>query len=194
MKENRLYRIVNGKVVGGVAGGLAEYFGMDPTIIRIIFILLTLMGGGGVLIYLILWIVVPEKYNAFPPYTAPFTRPENFSTPGSGVGETYEGYAEGTAPSPTFEVNSTGKKFDGSLIAGLVMILIGSFFLFERFIPNIDFSDFWPLLLVLIGIIMIFRGFPIMKKGDKPEQLADKDNNNIDQNEKDNLTNNDINL
>lgn len=194
MKENRLYRIVNGKVVGGVAGGLAEYFGMDPTIIRIIFILLTLMGGSGILIYLILWIVVPEKYNIYPPYTAPYTRPENFTSPGSGVGETYEGFTAGTTPPPTIDVTGSGKKYDGGLIAGLVMILIGSFFLFERFIPSINFSDFWPLLLVLIGIIMIFRGFPLIKKEEKPEVLKEESKITTDDSDKDNSTNNDINL
>lgn len=194
MKENRLYRVVNGKVIGGVAGGLAEYFGMDPTIIRIIFILLTLMGGGGVLIYLILWIVVPEKYNVYPPYTAPYTRPDSFTSSGSGIGETYEGYMEGTIPPPVVDTKGSGKKFDGSLIAGLVMILIGSFFLFERFIPNIDFEDFWPLLLVLIGVIMIFRGFPVMKKAEDPDSITDKNSNIKETVDNDNQTNNDINL
>jgi putative Mn2+ efflux pump MntP len=73
---------------------------------------------------------------------------------------------------------------EGSLIAGLVLILIGGFFLFERYMPNIDFSDFWPLLLILIGVIMIFRGFPGI--GSKKDETIS--------NEKDNLTNNDLNL
>lgn len=91
-------------------------------------------------------------------------------------------------------MTGSGKKYDGSLIAGLVMILIGSFFLFERFIPSINFSDFWPLLLVLIGIIMIFRGFPLIKKEEKSEVLKEESNISPDDTEKDNSTNNDINL
>lgn len=190
MKENRLYRIVNGKVIGGVAGGLAEYFGIDPTIMRIIFILLTLIGGGGILIYLILWIVVPEKYTLYPPFG-------NYSGTGSstaygnttGVGETYEGYAPGVPGNPVTPTyvnpESPKSKIDGSLIAGLVLILIGSFFLFERFVPRLDFGDFWPLLLVLIGGLMIVRGIPSMRKKEEP---ADELNT------KDNSTNNDLNL
>lgn len=184
MKENRLYRVVNGRVIGGVAGGLAEFFGIDPTIIRIIFILLTIMGGGGILIYIILWIVVPERYITQSPYSTytPPINPDSTAT-GSGVGETYKGFDPMTA-SGYPETSKKSNKMEGSLIAGLVLILIGGFFLFERYMPNIDFSDFWPLLLILIGIIMIFKGFPGI--GSKKDETIS--------NEKDNLTNNDLNL
>jgi phage shock protein PspC (stress-responsive transcriptional regulator) len=47
--------------VAGVCGGLAHYFAIDPVIIRLLWILFTLAGGGGVLAYLIAWLVVPEE-------------------------------------------------------------------------------------------------------------------------------------
>lgn len=77
MSETRLYRSVHGRVIGGVAGGLADFFGIDPTIIRLIFVLLVIFGGSGVLIYIILWIILPEKnqYNTFYGYTPPPQRP-----------------------------------------------------------------------------------------------------------------------
>jgi phage shock protein C len=56
---NRLQRSRNEKVIGGVCGGLAEYFNVDPVLVRVLFAVVTLMGGAGVLLYLILWVVVP---------------------------------------------------------------------------------------------------------------------------------------
>lgn len=56
----KLYRSMSDKKIAGVCGGLSQYFGIDPTIVRIIFVVLALPGGApGVLPYLILWLVVP---------------------------------------------------------------------------------------------------------------------------------------
>jgi phage shock protein C len=57
----RLYRSRKERMIGGVCGGLGAYFGIDPTLIRLLFIIGLLMGGPGVLAYLILLIVVPEE-------------------------------------------------------------------------------------------------------------------------------------
>lgn len=59
--QKKLYRSNTDRKLCGVCGGLAEYFDIDPTIIRLIFIFLTLFGGGGVLIYLICALVVPKS-------------------------------------------------------------------------------------------------------------------------------------
>lgn len=56
----RMYRDPDSRVLGGVCSGLAAYWNIDPTIIRVIIIVLFLVGGSGLLIYLILWIVMPE--------------------------------------------------------------------------------------------------------------------------------------
>jgi phage shock protein PspC (stress-responsive transcriptional regulator) len=58
--RRRLYRDSDDKVLGGVAGGMGAYFNTDPLWFRIAFIVLTLFGGSGVLVYLILWLIVPE--------------------------------------------------------------------------------------------------------------------------------------
>lgn len=57
----RLYRSTKDKILGGVCGGVAEYFDVDPTIVRLIWILLTLAWGAGLLLYIIAWIIVPVK-------------------------------------------------------------------------------------------------------------------------------------
>lgn len=55
----RLYRSQRDRMLAGVCGGLADYFGIDPAIIRLLFVFLALAGGPGVLVYLVFWLVVP---------------------------------------------------------------------------------------------------------------------------------------
>tara|TARA_Y100000310_G_scaffold198571_1_gene198602 strand:+ start:620 stop:814 length:195 start_codon:yes stop_codon:yes gene_type:complete len=59
--KKRLYRSETNKMIGGVAGGLGDYFNADPVVIRLLFVLVVLLGGSGILAYLILWVVVPRK-------------------------------------------------------------------------------------------------------------------------------------
>ena len=56
----RLYRSRGERMLGGVCGGLAEYFNMDPTIVRLIMVLAAFAGGPGLVAYVILWVIIPE--------------------------------------------------------------------------------------------------------------------------------------
>lgn len=60
-EPRRLYRSENEKILGGVCGGLANYLGLDPAIMRIIFVLITFGWGAGFLLYIILWVVLPTR-------------------------------------------------------------------------------------------------------------------------------------
>ncbi len=57
---HRIYRDTDHRIIGGVCAGMGAYWDIDPWIVRVLFIVLTLMGGLGILIYLILYIVLPE--------------------------------------------------------------------------------------------------------------------------------------
>jgi phage shock protein C len=61
METKRLYRSRTDVMLGGVCGGLAKYLNVDPTIIRLVFVLLLFLGGGGFWIYLVLWIITPVE-------------------------------------------------------------------------------------------------------------------------------------
>lgn len=61
METKKLYRIPSQGMIGGVCVGLGEYLSLDPTVIRLIFILLFLFGSSGFWIYLIMWLLVPIK-------------------------------------------------------------------------------------------------------------------------------------
>ncbi len=68
MESKKLYRSMSNKMLGGVAAGLGEYLNIDPTIVRLGFVALALMGGPGIVIYLIMWLVVPpEPFDTTPP-------------------------------------------------------------------------------------------------------------------------------
>ncbi len=59
--SKKLYKSRRNKILCGICGGLADYFGIDPTIIRVIWILFCLAGGSGVIAYIILCLVMPEE-------------------------------------------------------------------------------------------------------------------------------------
>ena len=140
MESKRYYRSTSDRRIGGVAGGLGEYFNMDPLLVRLIFVVLFFAGGGGGIIYLILWIVTPEK--PIDPETT-----INHNTMETQPSQPQEGREPSQKP--------TRRK--GSLIGGLVLITFGVLFLIDEFIPNIDFGDLWPVILIVIGIGLLIN-------------------------------------
>lgn len=59
--EKKLYKSSQNKMLDGVCGGIAEYFGIDPTVVRLIWALFSLMGGCGILAYIIAAIIIPRN-------------------------------------------------------------------------------------------------------------------------------------
>ena len=57
----KLYRSKTDRKLAGVCGGLAQYFNLDATLIRVIFVLLAVLGGSGLVLYLAMWIIVPQE-------------------------------------------------------------------------------------------------------------------------------------
>jgi phage shock protein PspC (stress-responsive transcriptional regulator) len=71
-QPKKLFRSRQERMIGGVAGGLGEYLNVDPTLMRLAFVILTFFGGSGIPIYLIMWLVIPESPAApVPPPPAP---------------------------------------------------------------------------------------------------------------------------
>jgi phage shock protein C len=60
-KIRRLYRSGNEKILGGVCGGIAEYYNADPVLVRLLWVGLSLLWGAGILLYIIAWIIVPKN-------------------------------------------------------------------------------------------------------------------------------------
>jgi phage shock protein C len=60
----KLYRSQSQRMLAGVCGGLAEYFNIDATVMRVLFLILAVFGGSGLVLYLVMWIVVPDASKA----------------------------------------------------------------------------------------------------------------------------------
>ena len=61
MADKKLTRVEEGRMIAGVCTGLARYLAIDTTVVRVIFVLLALFAAGGVLLYLILWLIMPME-------------------------------------------------------------------------------------------------------------------------------------
>lgn len=163
-KNKRLYRSAKSKVFGGVAGGIAEYFDIDPIIIRLLFVIIAFAGGGGVIVYLILWIALPLE--PITPFTMNMGSSDPFNSGNPGEQSTTD-FSTGTSgPSNPFEVPVKPENRNG-LIGGIVLISLGLIFLANRFIPNIDFGDLWPLVLVVLGGVLIATSLAERKTDNK---------------------------
>ncbi|MBM4169704.1 MAG: PspC domain-containing protein [Ignavibacteria bacterium] len=135
--QKRLYRSKRDKIIGGVAGGLGEYFDIDPVIIRIIFVVTGLMGGSGILAYIICWIIIPQETSA----------------------------AATTAEAPVPAAESSVPRTEGepqyprsrNVLPGLILIVLGGLFLANNLLPYFHFRDYWPIILIAIGVGILLK-------------------------------------
>ncbi|MEK6970735.1 MAG: PspC domain-containing protein [archaeon] len=61
VSHNRLTRSTKDRILGGVCGGIAAHYGWDPTLVRLGWVLLTLFGGAGLLLYIVAWLIMPAE-------------------------------------------------------------------------------------------------------------------------------------
>lgn len=61
MNNKKLYRTEDNKMLAGVCGGVAEYFNLDPTLVRVLWVAVSLFAGAGVILYIVMAIIVPVK-------------------------------------------------------------------------------------------------------------------------------------
>lgn len=143
-KSRRLVRSKNDKVIAGVSAGLAEYFEIDPIIVRLLFVLVTFTVGTGILIYIVLWIVMPEEGD------------EGMS--GSDVVKKNTKEFEKTVDSMANDKNNQNTV---KLFFGLALTLFGVYLVFANLglIQWLNlgwlFSNFWPLILIFIGLSIL---------------------------------------
>ena len=148
-------------MIAGVSAGLANYFYIDPTIVRVLFVVSIFLGGGGILAYIILWIVVPEDPVIITPSSSESEHNEDSSPSGSDDQQdtSFNSELNKKVNEATNEINKivNEAKRSKKVFGGIILICIGVLFLLDNFLPHFHFSDYWPLILVVIGIALIIK-------------------------------------
>lgn len=147
----RLTRDTKRAVLAGVAAGFAEYFGIDPVLARLAFVLMVFFNGAGIVLYLVCWVVMPRQ-------------------------DQEEGAAGSAEPAPAdriaAEVRQAGEKVvqnlrrspanpgQGQIIAGSILVVLGVLFLLDQFSwwrwPSwATIGRLWPVILIVVGISLL---------------------------------------
>lgn len=142
MENVRLYRSTTDRMVGGVCGGLGTFLNIDPLFVRLLFVLLLFGSDFGLILYILLWILIPEEGKAYG------FKDESFGDKVRSMGDDIQ--VAVTQPHP-----------QAGLIMGIGLILIGGLLFIDRL--NLAWLDWfnmdvlWPALLIVGGIALLFR-------------------------------------
>jgi len=167
--HDRLYRSHGDRVIAGVAGGLATWLSVDPSLIRIAWVLLAIFSGGiFVLVYIVMMIVVPLPPGGWVPTPQSSSYPGGGGVPGWGqpwdqgavpapgsvpapggwpTGQPATGRAQGPAWSPPQPGNA-------GIVGGAVLILLGAWFLVDQYV-HINWDLVWPVIVMVAGGLLI---------------------------------------
>jgi len=149
MAEHRLVRSQTNRMLGGVCGGIGEYLGIDATFVRLFFVLLVFGQGAGVLIYFLLWLLLPAE-----------------GAPGQDLGGNINTSAQEMSRRAR-ELGSDLRQGPGamsqraSLIVGAGLILVGLIYLIDNlnlaWLGWLRFNIIWPAALIAGGIVLLVR-------------------------------------
>ncbi len=133
----KIYRSRKDSIIAGVCGGIAEYFEIDSTLVRLLFVLVVLLGGVGILAYIIAWVIIPQN-------------PEQTINDDAEYKQSYHTETDGVDNLDNHRRNVWG---------GIILIALGLFFLLRSVWPRLISIRFWPVILIVAGIILMFQSF-----------------------------------
>jgi len=148
----KLTRSRKDRYIAGVCGGLGEYFDIDSLIFRLIFLIVFFFGGAGLLIYIILWIAIPEEGED--------KRSQEIGTK----------LKEGANKMAEEIKKNKHKASHNQIIGGLLILTVGVIFLVNNFWPGLGMGKLWPLFLIIIAIGIITGELRIGKKTEEKEK------------------------
>jgi phage shock protein PspC (stress-responsive transcriptional regulator) len=153
--QARLTKSRTARVIDGVCGGLAAYFGIDPVIVRLVFVVLALINGVGVLAYILLMIVLPRSdQTEMPPADVARQNVQELGSRGA----------------------STLRRTDRGVLAGVILVLLGLAFLLDnmRLFWWLRLDVLWPLVLIGIGVLLLVGQFGRSSRTSQPGAGADR--------------------
>ena len=151
----RLKRDTRNAILGGVAAGFGEYIDLDPVIVRLLFLVLCLAGGSGLIIYVVCWLIIPRDDGA---------REE---VPGGPPADQFAEEVREAGERVVENIRQSGSEVGrGRLYGGLALMAVGLFFLLDQFMAFqwLRLRYLWPLALVAVGVALFVQG---MRSRDK---------------------------
>ena len=147
----RLYRSFENKMLGGVCGGLGDYFDIDPTVVRILAVIsLFISGGVAIIAYIVAWIIIPKSAEVL---------------------------SDGkVSAAPTMKTGGGALSPWATYIPGLILIFFGSVLLIREHWFWFSWGELWPIVLVAMGAVLIFSGRRTARE--QAHHAADKQESN----------------
>jgi len=148
--KGKLYRSQRDAMLAGVCGGLGEYFGIDANLVRLVFILLAVADGVGILIYFALWLIVPRAERSASGRETIQIGAEEIAEKARSIGKDVR--------------NAVGHRgTQAGVFLGLTLIVLGAIFLLRNlgvaWLHWLGFGVVWPVLLVIAGLVFLWRWF-----------------------------------
>ncbi len=149
-KTKKLHRSKNERVIAGVAGGLGEYFEVDPVLFRILFVFLVLWGGAGVLFYLVLMFIIPREDGQ--------SAKEVVKEAAFDIKDKAQEMA-GQIKQEAQDIQQQSWWTSRKHVLGVVIMLAGLVFLLNQLFPIkfLKFNFVWPVVVMLIGFFVILK-------------------------------------
>ncbi len=157
--DDRLYRSRDDRMLAGVAGGLAEHWDVDPSLVRIAWVFLAIFTGGlALVVYIVMAIVVPEQDPGGSPVGRATARAARHEARAARRANRRARRAAGERP------------IGGALVFGGLLIIVGATFLVREWWPQIDFDWLWPIALIVLGVVVLVAA---MGRRDRPGEPPD---------------------
>ena len=162
--NRRLYRSPDDRVLAGVAGGMAETYDFDPSLVRIAWALLILVTGGlFLLLYIVMALVVPLRPMGMVPWAATQMPPVPGTPPGPDAAPDASGATPVPGPmsaSPDWSYRRHRRSdATGPIVIGLILIVAGIYFLARQYIPEFNWGLIWPVFIIGGGLLLILFAF-----------------------------------